>query len=367
MRDTRSLTVTRAVLLIGAAVLAVVVLAQVPTGPRGPNAPRRPGVGRGTAATTGPALYKFEVRLRGETVDSLSRKLPRTQPVYECSADMQTGRRMCTQLRERMDIGAELRADEDGWLTASADERHVELIPASGAVFAGDMSRLWRELPDPERRASTPGPDALQRAGLDFLGEIEAPVNGEYEATVYESEVILTDEGRETKLPGQSHLSVRPRVSGLPVVGPGGKLKVYFDLSGEVAGCLVVRRALSEVSGDARLLPLTAAIRGMAEGEAVSHLTLSPPRRFVIREISLGYYAQGAGQAQRFLQPVYVFRGSVFGETDGERWAADYTGYLNALREPRESIWPDEPGDPPSLTMTPRGEAPKPETTEDDR
>ncbi len=304
------------------------------------------------------AGYRLTLELgEGKSVQQLAKAMPKRLPYYECSVDMAAANRMCDAVQQRLGVTGKRVKDEDGDESVMSNHREVELIGASGSVFAADLNRLWAELPRPGNQSL--GEDEARNAAIGFLKQIGAPLGDADAVRVFRDTVVLNDrEGRPQQLPGPVQVSIRPALNGLPVVGAGGKLKVYFDNNGKIAGCLVVRRKWTRASAEAEVLPLATALRRMAAGEAMTALTLERPQRIAVRDISLGYFARSASEHQSYLQPVYVFRGIASGGVGADAWETPYEGYLVALAKPLESLWEPQDDSAGSLNVDRTGTLP---------
>ncbi len=322
--------------------------------------------------------YKVEYRLaRGQTMETLSNRLPRELPLYRSAPDTKSAQQMVSQVADFFQLPGQLRASEDesGVQVLEDGGRILELRDVSGSVFAGDMNRLWAQGPanDSTATAATTrattvsgvlarpvltiarlGNAAVQERALNFLRSIGAPLPekpAEFVVAVSQDDFQIARptpgqagtmvRGQQvTTVRGPAQVCARPLVNGLPMVGPGGKLKVFMDMEGKVAGCFIVMRSREQAQAKAALLPLADAARQFEQGGALAALTLTTPDRIVIRDISVGYFSKSAVQAQEFLQPVYVFEGTAYGRAGENSWKVPYEQYLPALKEVPEPLWP---------------------------
>lgn len=319
--------------VIAAALLAAAVVAVAQPRPRqaGPRPRPRPQIAR---PETGE--YRLTMDLEGGmTVEKLAAEMPKSLPYYKASVDTQRSRAIATKLASYFKVTGDLSAAEDKLQTTPEAQAGVDIIDASGAVFAADMGRLWATLP--ETRGDQLSPEKAAAQATEFLREIGVEVGQDAVVQARRDLVMISErDGRPRRAPGPMQVSARPKLNGYPTVGGGEKAKVFFDASGAIAGCLVVRRALREEK-TAELLPLQEAVKQLAEGGAMADLTLTRPDRIVIRQISLAYYGRAAAEEQAYVQPVYVFRGVAFGGgRDG--WRMPYEQYIAALKTPVEPI-----------------------------
>ncbi len=329
-----------------------------PGGGPGARPGRRPGVSPGqagrqprdlpgaTGAGRGP---RVDVQLpNGQTLRTLGQQFPKTLPYYPCSADTATAQRVAAALAKYFGLRGSLARTNDSTMKLKQSGRVVEILPESASVFAADLNRLWARLPEQGRQAPLTTDSATQGA-VSFLQQIAAPLGDDYVAQARQDTIVLTTAGaggagQTTKLAGPMQVSVRPKVNGLPTVGGGEKLKVFYDNDGKIAGCLIVKRKLGAAAGQSPLIPLPQAVRKLAQDAATSGLTLYAPRRIVITSITLAYYGECASEEQRYLQPVYVFRGTVSGTAEKGEWQLPYEQYVEALPNPPEAIWATDTG-----------------------
>jgi len=338
MRKTALVCVVTGVVVAALLAAAVVAVAQ----PR----PRQPRLRPGDAPRIArPEAGKLQLTMNldgGMTVEKLAAQMPKSLPYYKASVDMQRSRALATKLASYFKIAGDLSPAEDRLQTTKEGTSGVDIIDASGAVFAADMGRLWATLP--ETRGDQLAPEKAAAQATAFLREMGLEVAQDAAVQARRDVVLISErDGQPKRVPGPMQVSVRPKLSGYPTVGGVEKAKVFFDESGAIAGCLVVRRALREEKS-AELLPLQEAFKQLAEGGAMADLTLTRPDRIVIRQISLAYYGRAAAEEQAFVQPVYVFRGAALGGgRDG--WRIPYEQYVAALKTPPEPIIAEPPPD----------------------
>jgi len=316
--------------LLAAGLLGIAIVVMAQPRPRLGDRPLRPVVTQ--------VRYQLDIRLQGGmTVEKLAETMPRSLPYYKASVDMGTSRAVASRLAGFLKVNGDMKAAEEG-LQATEE---VEVFEASGAVFGADMGRLWAKIPEQPTRGLTP--ETAKTQAVEFLRQMGVDIGQEYTAEARQDLVTITERGgRPRRIPGPFQVSVRPRLNGYPTVGGGEKAKVFYDDDGKIAGCLVVRRALSpDKTGE--LLDVREAVKRLAEGGALEHLTLTRPDRIVISEISVAYYGRAAAEEQGFVQPVYVFRGTATGTEGNETWRTPYMQYVAALKSPPESVY-----EPPS-------------------
>jgi hypothetical protein len=239
--------------------------------------------------------------------------------------------------------------------------RYLEIRKVSNCAFYGDMARLWKEQPTPEKTQfnvpSNAEAEKLTRNWLKKLGfsyedmrDLEISVSDEkFEITIPEKkeEPISIVVGKNVK--------VRRRINKLLVYGPGSKIKIYIGSDGEVNGLMAVWRQIlpsSGVLGHKRVLenPKSMKVKPIKASEAfealkknpLDHLPLALVDQIDINEVRFGYYSRSATEHQKYLQPVYVFYGTAHANLpNGKRVSVPYEQYVIALEKPFESIWPE--------------------------
>ncbi len=92
------------------------------------------------------------------------------------------------------------------------------------------------------------------------------------------------------------------RIKGVPVVGPGGKIRVYLSSNGEVIGHSKVWRQLDAPRGAAKpIVPPGRVQQALAE-----RLRGHPAKSVEIDFFEFGYFAEGRYTRQDVLNPVYL-------------------------------------------------------------
>ena len=307
-----------------------------------------------------PVKPTIAVNISQNLLDAIEQRRPREIAVYEVIPnDPET---WLNEFRSLSRIGEQSEAEETAdLLRVTESARYLEVRKASNSVFFGDMEHLWTKAPTPEQRQfAIPSNEEAEQIALDWLGRF-----GFARAEAEALEISVSDELFEITQVGRTdeqiavvvgkNVEVRRRVDDLFVYGPGSKIKFYIGEGGEVNGYLVVWRQIlpsstvmghRTVAGEAR----TTLVEPIDVNEAVTrlranpldHLPLAMVTRIDIDAIDFGYYARSAVEEQRYLQPVYVFQGTVSTKApNGEEIGVPYEQYVVALQEPVESIWPE--------------------------
>ncbi|NDY42475.1 hypothetical protein G3N55_06415 [Dissulfurirhabdus thermomarina] len=92
------------------------------------------------------------------------------------------------------------------------------------------------------------------------------------------------------------------RLDDIPVIGPGGKIRIYFSSTGEVIGHAKTWRELRRIPGSEKAVLSPSAVRAAFEKrhEAEKVAALRVDRLY------FGYFAEGRYTRQQVLRPVYV-------------------------------------------------------------
>ena len=144
--------------------------------------------------------------------------------------------------------------DTKAQLTLAEGSRHLEVRKISSATFYGEMDMLWKEEPTPEKtRFKVPSDQESREIALTWLGKFGfADGNLKNVMISIEDELfeLTTPDNRDRpkKVVVGKNVEVRRRVDGLPVYGPGSKIKLYIGEGGNVRGFTAVWRQLDPSS-----------------------------------------------------------------------------------------------------------------------
>jgi len=255
------------------------------------------------------------------SLDELARKLPEKLMVYRTYPDPE---------------GMAQRTALERFFGRSA---YFEVEQASGGVFCADLSRLWAKAPQPGDKVPTLGAQALRATAQGFLAAIRGIPEGEVTVSTSTDRMEFVDpRGRRQSLPLGYNVTYRRLLEGYEVIGPGGKIKVFLDLNGQVAGYLRVWRKLTPVREQALLSVYEAAER--FKKDPLGTVLLADVKRVVVSDIRLAYLARGMADPQRFLQPIFVFTCTAYTQAEGKGEQTQYVRYMEALSQPPESLWP---------------------------
>ena len=113
-----------------------------------------------------------------------------------------------------------------------------------------------------------------------------------------------------------------------PVVGDGGSIYLNLGDYGELIFLNKVWRTVTPVE-NVSIIPVSAAIEKMKRGELLGHAPkCACPLN--VDKIGLGYYEKGRDETQEYLEPVWIFSGTL---SSGDSW--NYYVYAREFDEPK--------------------------------
>lgn len=197
------------------------------------------------------------------------------------------------------------------WTVYREGLHHLSVHSRSGALRYAHRERYARQGEKPfalsDRDSESAAERFLDRTGLVASGERQvaavthlrtggAAPEGERRQPVAET---LLDAG----------VVYRRLVGKIAVDGPGGQAMIHIDPEGEVSGFELVWRPLTEAVDEVKVRPPEQAYAAMKEiaGRVRGDVEVT--------KATFGYFEQGRGEAQAFLQPAYSM---VYVVRDGE-------------------------------------------------
>jgi hypothetical protein len=190
----------------------------------------------------------------------------------------------------------------------SLEPYYLECCKNSGSVWYADESKAYNEAYAPE---NLPSEDEAKEIADDFLqslvGEaIPEPEFVEYEfLRVGETKTVAYELETEEIETWTNHLDVHysfGELDGIPVWGPGAKIRVSVGDEGEVIGLHYVWREIKEDFG---------AYPAISKDDAIDIFKESLGEEPEKLNAELVYYAESQYEEQYFLQPYYVFSGTM--------------------------------------------------------
>jgi hypothetical protein len=156
--------------------------------------------------------------------------------------------------------------------------------------------------------------------------------------------------GKRSNVTLNLNVTWRRMIGDYTSVGPGGRIKVFTDLSGNPVGYLRTLRKL-DPAGEQGILSLREAA-DILKKNPLARVPLSGVTKISVTGIRLGYYEHGIKEAQSFLQPVFVFDCTATSEMNNVRNEVKFVQYVEALRKPLEPIWEVGIDHPPGERLT---------------
>jgi hypothetical protein len=235
--------------------------------------------------------------------------------------------------------------------------RYLEGNKISNAVFYGEMNRLWSQgpIPDKEMEFKVPDDEGAKKIANTLLQDLGFTrtdlrfITMQCEPEIFE--ILKPKEKEPKKVVVGKTVTVRRTLNGLPVMGPGSKIKVYIAGDGRMAGWMSVWRPFTGAPRylvtlkppsqpqAAKRLSLDVALEQLKE-KPLEHMLIADVEEVVIKDVQLAYYEKSASERQQYLQPVYAFTGIMRGGKDTKRpFELPYQQYVLAIEKPLEALW----------------------------
>jgi hypothetical protein len=176
-------------------------------------------------ATEIKVVYKVDL-------EQLAKKLPGRLMVYRTSPDQ----------------GGESQMDAVKKFFGSESNKVVVMQKASGGILRRTSTTLGKSAWSSTNEVP-PSQEQILAATATFLYEINGNPQEKTVRRFSTDSVELTDkEGKQKVLPLGANITYRRILNGYKVIGPGGKIKIFHDSEGMVAGYLRVWRSLKAES-----------------------------------------------------------------------------------------------------------------------
>lgn len=197
--------------------------------------------------------------------------------------------------------------EDDEYLKATDDSKKLKLrIYPEGSITYHDFSKLWTL---PKTTLNLPEKGEAIDIATDYLTKKTLlPEDAKIKMVVSDQ---LSRKDTSTgeiieKIDTNLQVIFGRELIGVPVIGPGSKLKVYIGDGGEAIGVHKVWRKLG-ASGTTEIKSSKSAFEELKQGNWGS---LPPGYDTVtINEVYLAHYEEGPGVKQDYLEPVWVFEG----------------------------------------------------------
>jgi hypothetical protein len=192
----------------------------------------------------------------------------------------------------------------------------------------------------PNIPSESEAPIATETALLPY-GGLPAGANLTFVKTEYIETLDLDTHRVIEREPISTNVQYRRYIDDKPVVGDGGS--IYLDLgnNGELIYLNKVWRTVTP-AGNVSIIPISAAIEKMKRGELLGH----QPKcacQLNVDKIGLGYYEKGRDEPQEYIEPVWIFSGTL---STGDTW--NYYVYARASAD--SSVTPAPGSGEPKIT-----------------
>jgi len=303
--------------------------------------------------------YAIAVTIRPGLLESVEKSRPKEVEIPETIAN--NPQTWMEKLKTVTDMKGEIKDNKDT-LQISDNNNFLEVRKVSNSVFYGDMGKLWRAEPSPAKTEfKVPDEESSKKITYQMLKRF-----GFEKADMDRLDLSVSDELFELTLPDKpaqpipvvvgKNIEVRRRINGLPVYGPGSKIKLYLSGADSVNGFMITWRQFGSSSSVLGHQPVAEKLEGKKvapinskdafnklKADPLDHLPIALVDKIDIETVKFGYYSRSAVEPQQYLQPVYVFSGSAHAKLpDGKSVTVPYEQYIVALKEPVETIWPEQ-------------------------
>jgi hypothetical protein len=173
--------------------------------------------------------------------------------------------------------------------------------------------------------------DNLLEGGPNIPSESEAPIATEVallpygglpagaKLTFVKTEYIETFDSDTHKIierePISTNVQYRRYIDDKPVVGEGGSIYLDLGKNGSLIYLIKVWRNVTP-AGTVSVIPVSAAIEKMKRGELLGHRPKCACE-LNVNKIGMGYYEKGRDETQDYLEPVWIFSGTL---SSGDTW-----------------------------------------------
>jgi len=118
------------------------------------------------------------------------------------------------------------------------------------------------------------------------------------------------------KYPISTSVQYNRMLSGMPVEG-GGYIVIDLGENGELIELRKIWRTV-QPSGTVKIIPASAAFDKLLKGEYIGNRLKCNCENLNITRIQLGYYEKGDNETQEYLDPIWIFRGTL---PDNNNWS----------------------------------------------
>jgi hypothetical protein len=256
-------------------------------------------------------------------LDELEKRLPRSMRLYRAGPDE-------TAVGQRKALDS-----------VFGKGSQTEIYKQSGGIFSADLSRLWADPLEKVGDAKKMDKRAVQASAEDFLGRIDGLPGKQktvHRVSFDKMERVNKEGARQSHTLG-ANITYRRLLNGYEGVGPGGKLKVFHDMQGSVAGYLRVWRKLTPEKRPQPVISLREATERFKK-DPLGKVMLAGVRRVEVNAIRPAYLELGMAERQEYVQPVFVFDCLAYVKAGDQETKVPYVRYMQALVKPPELLWP---------------------------
>lgn len=271
-----------------------------------------------TPSKNKPIEVEFKVPL-----DELEKRLPRSMVLYRAEPDE-------TAIGQRNTVVA-----------LFGKHAHVETQKQSGGIFSADLGRLWAEPLEKVSEARKMDKRAIQASAEGFLKRINGLPGKQktVDRVSFDKMERMDKKGVRQSFSMGANITYRRLLNGYEGVGPGGKLKVFHDMQGNVAGYLRVWRKLTPEKDPQPVIALREATERF-EKDPLGTVMLAGVARVEVNAMRPAYLELGMAEQQEYVQPVYVFDCVAYVKAGNRETKVPYVRYMQALVKPPEALWP---------------------------
>lgn len=199
-------------------------------------------------------------------------------------------------------------------------------IEKEGGCLSYTWKGRWNSVDSRDRPENLPADEEARKIAETFLKEHDLMPEGAVYKSVRHSQGLFLDPEENTSVVSSEDLQVSftGTLNGLPVFGNW----MYVTIGGEGDVLRVFKRwREAEPYKEFSILSPEEALGELKQTGVVT--TVSSPKKAVVDEVKLCYYASPPRDEQPYLKPTYYFRGTV----EGEKEAGTFFQYVPAVPE----------------------------------
>lgn len=208
------------------------------------------------------------------------------------------------KLGEKLGLNGDIKEDEENFYLIDKPFE-LQVYKPSGGIWYADMSRIYGKEKNPKLPSENDAVDIAKR----FLTDKNLISGAIFDKVVTDTKKkVIVDPDTNDPIYKEEPYDIQVffcyEINGVPVIGPGSKLKVYIGNNGDVIGFFKANRNY-EPWKSFKILTPTKALEILKERGI--HSVKGPIKEAKVKDIYLAYYARPVIEEQAYLQPVYVF------------------------------------------------------------